>query len=54
MLLHEILNAGENDKVALIYKNQKITYKELRDNVNSLRSYLYSNGVKQGDRIGLF
>lgn len=54
MLLHEILNAGENDKVALIYKGQKITYKELRKNINSLRSYLYSNGVKQGDRIGLF
>ena len=54
MLLHEVINAGDDNKVALIYKEEKITYKELRENVNALRSYLHINGVKHGDRIGLF
>lgn len=54
MLLHEILNVGEANKVALIYKGQMISYSELRDNVNALRNYLYLNGVRQGDRVGLF
>lgn len=54
MLLHEMINNGNPEKTAIIYKDKKISYKEFKESVNSLRNYLYAQGVKKGDKVGLF
>lgn len=41
------------DKVALIYKDMRLDYKELNNQVNSIATTLTNMGVKKGDRIGL-
>ncbi|ACK73920.1 amino acid adenylation domain protein (plasmid) [Gloeothece citriformis PCC 7424] len=41
------------DAIALIYKNQKLTYKELNTHANQLAHYLQYLGVKLEDKIGV-
>lgn len=39
------------DKIALIYQKQRITYKEINDQANTLAQKLVEYGIKSGDRI---
>ena len=41
------------DNMAVVYKDKKITYKELDERSNSLAQLLNKKGVKQGDIIGV-
>ena len=41
------------DKIAVIFENQKITYKELNEKSNILAHYLLSNGYKANTIIGI-
>ena len=54
MLVHEMIKSGKDEKTAIIYKDSQITYKELRDKVNSFRNYLWEKGVRKNDKVGLF
>ncbi|RKD24040.1 hypothetical protein BEP19_06425 [Ammoniphilus oxalaticus] len=47
-----IKNAGPN-KIALIDRDQAITYGELDEKINRFASYFLSIGVKPGDRVAL-
>ena len=38
-------------KVALVYEDQRITYKELNERVDALAASLQSLDVKKGDRV---
>ncbi|MGB9628715.1 MAG: AMP-binding protein, partial [Thermodesulfobacteriota bacterium] len=38
-------------KVALIYKGERMTYEQLNEKVNSFASGLYELGLKKGDRV---
>ena len=42
------------DNIALVFENQKLTYKELNEKANSLAHYLQNKGVKQSDVISIF
>ena len=42
-----------SDNTAVIYKDKKITYKELDKRSNSLATLLHKKGIKQGDIIGV-
>jgi long-chain acyl-CoA synthetase len=41
------------DRVALIYNEKKITYRELNASVNAVSSHLHRLGVKKGDQVAL-
>ena len=52
--VHEFLEQSAEhfpDKIALIYQNQRVTYKEINDQTNRLAYNLVENGVKSGDRV---
>ena len=42
------------DNIAVVFEDQKLTYKELNEKANQLARYLVEKGVKKGDIIGLF
>ena len=42
------------DKIAMIYEDQPITYKELNDGANRFAHFLQEKGLKKGDRISVF
>ena len=41
------------NKIAIIFKNQKITYKELNERANELANYLLENNIKPKNVIGI-
>lgn len=41
------------DKIAIIYKDQRLTYRSLYHETNALANYLVNKGVRPGDKIGL-
>ena len=54
MLLHEILENGKKGDVALIDSERRLTYGELKENINNCRNKLYHVGIRQGDRVAIF
>ncbi len=42
------------DNIAVVFEDQKLTYKELNEKANQLARYLVEKGVKKGNIIGLF
>ena len=46
-------NEGHMDFIALTFEDQKITYKELHENINKYAKFLTGLGVKKGDKIGV-
>ena len=53
MLYYQIIAEHPAEQVALIFKDQKMTYGELRESVDRRAAYLQAKGVKKGDRVGL-
>ena len=41
------------NKTAVIFENEKITYKELNEKANQLANYLKNNNIKPNDAIGI-
>ena len=41
------------DKIAIIFENQSITYKELNEKANRLAHYLIEKNIKQNDIVGI-
>ena len=54
MLLHEILDNGRENDIALVDSERRLTYGELKETVNKCRNKLYKTGVRQGDRVAIF
>ena len=54
MLLNEIYQKHPEDKTAFVFKDEFTTYGEFRKKVKEWAIFLQSQGVKQGDRVGLF
>lgn len=42
------------DNIAVVFENQKLTYRELNERANSLASYLRNNGVGLNDSVAIF
>ena len=53
MLYYQIIAEHPAEQIALIFKDQKMTYGELRESVDRRAAYLQAKGVKKGDRVGL-
>ena len=56
MLLHDIIHEGAQkypDNIALIFRDQPQTYKQLAATVNSVSRGFDALGIKPGDKIGL-
>ena len=41
------------DNIAVVFEEQKLTYRELNEKANSLAHYLVENGVEQGNVVGI-
>lgn len=54
MLVHEIINNGREDDIALVDEGRRITYSQLRQGIKKYRNRLYELGIRQGDRVGIF
>jgi len=53
MLVHQLVNQGQANRMALWFKQQQVTYQELQHKVDLYRRFLYAQGVRQGDNVGL-
>ncbi|MGN1311349.1 MAG: amino acid adenylation domain-containing protein, partial [Clostridia bacterium] len=42
------------DNIAVVFEDQKLTYRELNDRANSLAFYLKNNGLKSNDVVSIF
>lgn len=56
LLQHLLTSSAKKypEKVAVIYNDESITYKRLDDLTNKLAAVLRENGVKRGDRVGIY
>jgi long-chain acyl-CoA synthetase len=54
VLYFEILDQHPSDKVALIFRNNQVTYGQLKTKVEAWANSLQTKGVKKGDKVGLF
>jgi amino acid adenylation domain-containing protein len=56
LLQHLLIESSKRypDKDAVIYGDQRISYKELDEVTNKLAVVLGENGVKRGDRVGIY
>jgi amino acid adenylation domain-containing protein len=57
MLVHHFLEQSalrSPDKVALIFQNERFTYRQIDERANQLAHALINAGLKKGDRVSLF
>ncbi len=54
MLVHEIINNGRENDIAVVDEGQKITYAQLKAGIKKYRNRLHEIGIKSGDRVGIF
>ena len=54
MLLHEILQYGRGEDIAVVDRGRRITYDELRESLRASRDRLYEAGVRAHDHVALF
>ena len=53
MLYYEILAGHPEMQTALIFKEQKMTYGQLRESIERRANFLQAKGLQKGDRVGL-
>jgi amino acid adenylation domain-containing protein len=56
-LLHQLLSESATrypDKIAVVFKDQTLTYAQLDSETNRLANQLIKSGVERGDRIGIY
>ncbi len=54
MFVHELTRKGAANAVAIVDKGREITYGEFNRKVRDYRDHLYADGVRKGDRVGIF
>ena len=54
MLVHELINHGQGSDLAIVDQGRRFTYDEVKAAVRNCRNRLYAEGVKPGDRVGIF
>ena len=54
MYVHDLVHQGRPGDIAVIDHDRRMTYEELAQAVRACRDRLYSVGVRQGDRVGIF
>lgn len=54
MLVHEIINNGRAEDIAVVDEGRQITYSALKQGIKKYRNHLWELGIRQGDRVGIF
>ncbi|HCF50775.1 MAG TPA: long-chain fatty acid--CoA ligase [Syntrophomonas sp.] len=54
MLVHELKDQGHRDDIALVFREQHITYGDVQDRVAMFRDYFYQQGIRPKQNVGLF
>ncbi|MBQ3337191.1 MAG: AMP-binding protein, partial [Selenomonadaceae bacterium] len=54
MLVHEIINNGREEDIAVVDEGRRITYAQLKQGIKKYRNRLYELGIRQSDRVGIF
>ncbi|MBQ6131289.1 MAG: AMP-binding protein [Selenomonadaceae bacterium] len=54
MLVHEIINNGQSEAIAIVDEGRQITYAALKQGIKKYRNRLYELGIRTGDRVGIF
>ena len=54
MLVHEIINNGREEDIAIVDEGRQITYRALKQGIKKYRNHLYELGIRQGDCVGIF
>ena len=54
MLVHEVINNGRPEDIAIVDEGRQITYTQLKEGIKKYRNHLWELGVRQGDRVGIF
>ena len=54
MLLHEILQNGRGEDIAVIDRGRRITYDDLREALRASRDRFYAAGIRAHDHVALF
>ena len=56
-LLHHLLVKSANifpERIAVSFKEEEISYRDLNEQTNKLATVLINKGIKRGDRVGIF
>ena len=54
MLVHEIINRGREEDIAIVDEGRSTTYSQLKQGIKRYRNRLYALGIREGDRVGIF
>lgn len=54
MLVHELARQGSDEKIALYEKDATYSYAQLKQKVDQYRNFLYAQGIRPTDNVGLF
>ncbi len=54
MFIHELAYQGDDEQLAIVDQERRITYKALQEAIQDYRNYLHAIGIKNGDRVGIF
>ena len=54
MLVHEIMNCGRSEDIAIVDDGRTFTYAETKAEIKKFRDRLYALDVREGDRVGIF
>lgn len=53
MLVHQTAINSNPHAIAFVFKGQEMSYQDFANRIDSVRNYLYAQGVRPGDNIGL-
>ena len=54
MFVHELIQQGQPNDIAVYQTDKELTYQELNTAVKNCRSRLYAAGVRTGDRVAIY
>lgn len=54
MLVHEIINNGREEDLAIVDEGRQTTYAQMKQGIKKYRNHLWELGIRQGDRVGIF
>jgi len=54
LLVYELVRQGADEKIALYEKDAKYSYAQLKKKVGQYRNFLYAQGIRPTDNVGLF
>ncbi|MBQ7476148.1 MAG: AMP-binding protein [Selenomonadaceae bacterium] len=54
MFVHELIERGRAEDIAIVDNGRRITYADAAQSIKKFRNRMYALGIRQGDRIALF